>query len=135
MFINCNFLHSLTQNLSCIVKNNSHKTRKQGILISLKQGIFISLENKYIRYFYTLGDRIYVSHKIFFEIKHNIYLSRYRTIYLRICELSSMFFHLRLRLRHLYFLDWFYGCRPTLNKNETSVLSRLILWASSKINN
>ena len=38
--------------------------------------------------------------------------------------LPSMFFHLRMRMTP------FYG-----NKNETSVLYRLILWASSKINN
>ena len=48
--------------------------------------------------------------------------------------LLSMLFHLRTRMRQVYCPDLFYGCYPRLNENETSVLSRLILWASSKIN-
>ena len=43
--------------------------------------------------------------------------------------LPSMLFHLRMKMTP------FYGRRPKLNENETSVLSKLILWALSKINN
>ena len=49
--------------------------------------------------------------------------------------LPSMLFNLWTRVRQVYYPDWFYGRRPRLNKNETSVLSRLILWISFKINN